>query len=90
MLFLLRPRQTWMPYALPRDPSQQQAWNAELQQAYSSTRRVPTYDPAQSAAEPRDTVADLKDLAELHRSGALSDEEFAAAKAKALGSTDAP
>jgi phage shock protein C len=30
---------------------------------------------------------DLERLAELHRSGALSDVEFAAAKARALGST---
>ena len=30
---------------------------------------------------------DLERLAELHRSGALSDAEFAAAKARALGST---
>ncbi len=88
MLFLLRPRQTWMPYALPRDPSQQQVWHGELQEAYSSTRRVAPYDPAQAPSEMGDPVADLKDLAELHRSGALTDEEFAAAKAKALARID--
>jgi hypothetical protein len=79
MLFLLRPRQTWMPYALPRPPEQQAAWNAQLQQAYASTRVV-------EPAPPRDTVADLKDLDQLHKTGTLSDDEFALAKAKILGS----
>jgi hypothetical protein len=81
MLFLLRPRQTWMPYALPRDRVQQDAYNEQSRQAYASTRRVP---PAAPAPTQRDPIADLKALAELHRSGALTDTEFAAAKAKAL------
>jgi hypothetical protein len=34
---------------------------------------------------PADPVDELKRLAELHASGALTDEEFAAAKAKILG-----
>jgi hypothetical protein len=50
-----------------------------VENAYGSTRRV---DPP----VPRDTVSQLKDLAELHSSGKLSDEEFASAKAKVLGS----
>ena len=33
-----------------------------------------------------DPIAQLKDLAELHASGVLTDEEFAAQKAKVLGS----
>ncbi len=38
------------------------------------------------AAAPQDpTVQKINELAELHASGALTDEEFAAAKAKALG-----
>jgi hypothetical protein len=32
-----------------------------------------------------DTTAELKKLADLHASGVLTDEEFAAAKKKALG-----
>ena len=38
--------------------------------------------PAPAAIDPADEIAKL---AELHSSGALTDEEFAAAKAKALG-----
>ncbi len=40
--------------------------------------------PAQAAA-PVDTVAQLKELAELRDSGVLTEEEFAAQKAKLLG-----
>lgn len=39
----------------------------------------------QAAPVPTDTASELEHLAQLHASGALSDEEFAAAKAKALG-----
>jgi hypothetical protein len=42
--------------------------------------------PAPAAAAPAgDSTAELERLAQLHQSGALSDEEFAAAKAKVLG-----
>ena len=42
--------------------------------------------PAAAAAAPADdTSAKLQELADLHAKGVLSDEEFAAAKAKALG-----
>jgi putative oligomerization/nucleic acid binding protein len=40
--------------------------------------------PAPAPAAP-DQTAKLKELADLHASGALTDEEFAAAKAKLLG-----
>jgi len=39
--------------------------------------------PAAPAGDP--TVEKINELAQLHASGALTDEEFAAAKAKALG-----
>jgi len=42
--------------------------------------------PAPPAAVPVDpTVEKISQLAQLHASGALTDEEFAAAKAQALG-----
>ena len=42
--------------------------------------------PAAPAAAPEeDAAAKLEKLAELHTQGVLTDEEFAAAKAKALG-----
>jgi hypothetical protein len=41
--------------------------------------------PAPAAAAPADSTAELERLAQLHQSGALNDDEFAAAKAKVLG-----
>lgn len=43
-------------------------------------------DQAQYAPPPADPADELEHLAQLHASGALTDEEFAAAKAKTLGS----
>ena len=42
--------------------------------------------PPQAAGEGDDTVEQLKQLGELKESGVLSEEEFAAQKAKVLGS----
>ncbi|HUJ64880.1 MAG TPA: SHOCT domain-containing protein [Acidimicrobiales bacterium] len=91
MLFLYRPRQTWMPYRVPREPTQQEAYNRRLQDSYAATRRVPARSAgaAAGAVPGPDPVADLKELAELHASGVLSDAEFSAAKSKVLG-TDVP
>jgi hypothetical protein len=80
VLFLLRLRQTWMPYALPRSRAQQDVYNEQLQKAYSSTRRVAPAVPA------RDPLADLQGLAQLHADGVLTDSEFAAQKARLLAS----
>ena len=52
------------------------------QQAALAAQSVPA-EPEQPAVDP--TTAKLQDLADLHTQGILSDEEFAAAKAKALG-----
>ena len=86
MLFLLRPRQTWMPIAYPRTRVEQDAHYEQLQKAYGSTRRTAAPQPA--PALERDLVTDLRDLGALHQSGALTDDEFAAAKAKLLAQTD--
>ena len=43
-------------------------------------------EPAQYAPPPADPADQIEHLAQLHASGVLTDEEFAAAKAKALGS----
>lgn len=67
--------------------------NARLQeeqqaQAYEQGRQeaAPPPPPAPPAAAPVDpTVEKINQLAQLHASGALTDEEFAAAKARALG-----
>ena len=95
MLFLYRPRQTWMPYRLRRQPSQQAAYNRQLQERFDATHRVPASVPAPASTgipttggaggpASRDVTARLKDLAQLHADGALNDNEFATAKAKVL------
>jgi hypothetical protein len=81
MLFLYRPRQTWMPFALPQHRTQQAAYNRSLQDEFESTRRVA---PAVPAAAERDPLADLQRLGDLHRSGVLTDAEFEAVKARLL------
>ena len=88
MLFLYRPRQTWMPYRALRPPTQQQRYNRQLQDQFDATRRVPA--PMVGAPDPRrDTVTALKELAELRASGMIDDAEFAVAKAKVLDADSA-
>lgn len=80
MLFLYRPPQTWMPYYLPRNPQQQREYNMELQEKFDATRR----NPAPLPAPDKPLTAKLRELADLHESGVLSDDEFASFKAKLL------
>jgi hypothetical protein len=95
MLFLYRPRQTWMPFALPRSSMQQAAYNRQLQQRFASTQRVAPATPAPlpppaPATGPvprrRDPLDDLQRLGELRREGLLTDAEFDAVKARLLAS----
>jgi Short C-terminal domain len=80
MLFLYRPRQTWMPYSSPRGRTQQAAYERQVQDQFEATRRVP---PAVPAAAP-DRIDQLRQLGELHRTGVLTDAEFEAEKARLL------
>jgi hypothetical protein len=80
MLFLYRPRQTWMPFSLPRNRTQQAAYNRQLQARFESSHRVAPAVPSPA----RDPIAELRELAALHASGALTDAEFSAAKARVL------
>jgi hypothetical protein len=82
MLFLYRPRETWMPFYIPRRDPNQAAYYGQLQSQFESTRRVPPPNPA---IGPGDVTTQLRELDELHASGALSDAEFAAAKGRVLG-----
>jgi hypothetical protein len=86
MLFLYRPRQTWLPVKLPRNLTvqQQRAYNLQMQDRFDATRRVA---PAAPAAAERDPLDALERLGALHAAGTLSDDEFASAKAKVLGTT---
>jgi outer membrane protein OmpA-like peptidoglycan-associated protein len=67
--------------------AQQDQAQYDQQQAAAAAAAPPpqAYAPAPEAAPEDPTVAQLQKLAELHTQGILSDEEFAAAKAKALG-----
>jgi hypothetical protein len=55
------------------------------QQAQADDQAAYAAPPAPAPAPAGDTTAELERLAGLHQSGALTDDEFAAAKAKLLG-----
>jgi hypothetical protein len=75
----LRPRRNLLRVAAGRD-----AYDERAAAAYEAVPAPPP--PAYAApAAGTDTIAELEKLARLHESGALSDEEFAAAKARVLG-----
>jgi hypothetical protein len=59
---------------------------ADRQQAYYAQQAPPPQAAPPPAASGPDTVQQLKDLAELKAQGILTEEEFAAQKAKILGS----
>ncbi len=62
------------------------AHNQAQKYAAQAAQAAPAAAPATPAAPAAgDTSAKLQELANLHAQGILSDEEFAAAKAKALG-----
>lgn len=62
---------------------------ARRQQAMAAPSQAPSQEPAAPApphqAAQVDPYEELKKLAELHDQGILTDDEFAAAKAKILG-----
>ena len=60
-----------------------QAARYDEQDAQQYQEQQPQY--AQAPPEPEDDAAKLQNLAQLHSQGVLTDEEFAAAKAKLLG-----
>lgn len=68
---------------------QQQQYEAAQQQAQAAQQQAAPAAPAAQAPAPPvggvDVVAELQKLASLKEAGVLSDEEFAAAKAKLLG-----
>ncbi len=64
--------------------------NAQAQQAPAEDQGQAQYapppaGPAQPAPPAADPADEIEHLAQLHASGALTDEEFSAAKANALG-----
>jgi hypothetical protein len=63
---------------------EQQDQAAAYQQQQAAQQYAPP-PPAAAAPEEEDSTAQLQNLAQLHSQGVLTDEEFAAAKAKILG-----
>jgi hypothetical protein len=69
-----------------RGSQQAQQQDAQQQAAYDAGAAAAQAAPAAAAAPAEDPqMAQLEHLAQMHNSGILTDEEFAAAKAKALG-----
>jgi len=62
---------------------QQQQQQAAQQQAYDQGKQEASAKPAASSGG--DLTAQLNNLNQMHASGALNDEEYAAAKKKLLG-----
>ena len=60
-------------------------WAEEDQAAYDQQMAQQQASQAQQAPAAPDNTAELQNLAQLHNQGVLTDEEFAAAKAKLLG-----
>jgi len=60
--------------------------NLEAQQQQPSYQQAPPAPAPPPAAAPSPMIDQLNQLATLHQQGILSDDEFAAAKAKLLGS----
>lgn len=63
------------------------AQNAQIQQQNQEIANLQAQQAAPAAAAPAEdpTMAELQKLSELHNQGILTDDEFAAAKKKALG-----
>ena len=64
--------------------AQEQAQYDQQQAAYDAGMQAAQAQPAPAPAQ-ADPNAELQNLANLHAQGVLTDEEFAAAKAKILG-----
>jgi hypothetical protein len=65
---------------------QAERWAGQGAPAYmAQSGGEPEAAPQQAAASPPDPIQQLKELGELHQQGVLTDEEFAAQKAKLLG-----
>ena len=74
-------------YHVGRNRAAQDAFNDQASAAYAATTQAPpSPTPTMPTGVVTDPVAELERLAQLHASGALSDGEFADAKAGVLGS----
>ncbi len=69
-------------YHMGKSNQAQAEVNDQAQAAFAATQGPP---PAPPSTPPTDAAGEVERLAQLHASGALTDDEFTAAKAKALG-----
>ena len=76
-------QQKWEGQEAEQQAQQQAAYDAGAQAAAAQATAAAPVAPAAPAED--EQMAQLQKLAELHNAGVLTDEEFAAAKAKALG-----
>ena len=58
---------------------------SDVEQQQASSQQAPAPPPAQAPAQSSPMVSQLNELAALHQQGVLTDDEFAAAKAKLIG-----
>ena len=66
--------------------NRQASSDAQYDQGYDAAPAPPPAPPPPGPTAPaNDTIAEIQQLASLHDSGALTDEEFASAKAKVIG-----
>jgi len=78
-------------YHMGKQRQQQNEINDEAQAAYAASQAPPQYAPAPPPPAPAAPAAsagdmgELEKLAEMHGAGVLTDDEFAAAKARLLG-----
>jgi hypothetical protein len=75
-----RQNEKWAAQEQGQYDQQQSAYDAGMQAAQAQQAQAAAPAPAQA-----DPNAELQNLANLHTQGVLTDEEFAAAKAKILG-----
>ena len=71
--------------AQQQQAAQQQQQAAQTQAYEQGKQEAQQPKPAPAPAAGGDVTAQLQNLAQMHSSGALSDEEYAAAKKKLLG-----
>jgi hypothetical protein len=71
---------------MARNQADQQNMNASQDQRISDLEQQQASVPAPRAAAAPSMTDQLSQIADLHKQGLLSDDEFAAAKAKILGS----
>jgi hypothetical protein len=72
-------------YAAGRHRGREQGYEEGYNEPQGGEYDAPPPEPAPAAPSPGIDYDELKQLGELHANGTLTDEEFAAAKAKILG-----